>query len=110
MLRLPRLYAIIDTQLISAQAATVADVLLGAGVRLLQYRHKGAFEREHWEECRRVAEAAREAGAIFLVNDRADVALLSGAEGVHVGQDDLPPDAARRLLRLVVAPELMGLG
>jgi thiamine-phosphate diphosphorylase len=44
-----------------------------------------------------MAERCRDAGAIFLVNDRADVAVLSGAHGVHVGQDDLPVEAARRL-------------
>lgn len=45
-----------------------------------------------------MAERCREAGAIFLVNDRADVAMLSRADGVHVGQDDLPVEAARRLV------------
>ncbi len=99
MLRLPRLYAILDTKLVPpGKAVAVAKALLDAGVRLLQYRHKGAFERQHWEECRALAQSAREAGAIFLVNDRADVALLAGAEGVHLGQDDLPPEAARRLV------------
>ncbi len=72
--------------------------MLRAGVRLLQYRHKGGFERWHLEECTRLAELAREAGAIFVVNDRADIALLAGADGVHVGQDDFPPEAVRRLM------------
>ena len=99
MLRLPRLYAIIDTLLVPpGSAVAVTEALLRAGVRLLQYRHKGPFLRRHWEECRRAAQVAREAGAIFLVNDRADMALLAGADGVHLGQQDLPPEAARRLL------------
>ncbi len=45
-----------------------------------------------------MAQRCREAGAVFLVNDRADVASLAGADGVHLGQDDLPADAARRLV------------
>jgi len=75
----------------------IAAQLLGAGVRLLQYRHKGPFTRARWEECRAIAEMARQHGAQFLVNDRADVALLCGASGVHLGQQDLPPEAARQV-------------
>lgn len=99
MLTLPRLYAIMDSLLVPPGGAVeVTEALLRAGVRLLQYRHKGPFSRRHWEECRRLAEMAREAGAIFIVNDRADMALLAGADGVHLGQDDLRPEAARRIL------------
>lgn len=93
-----RLYAILDTGLIPTPRATkMAAQLLGAGVRLLQYRHKGPFTRRRWEECRAIAELSRQHGAQFLVNDRADVALLCGAAGVHVGQQDLPPEKARRV-------------
>jgi thiamine-phosphate diphosphorylase len=92
-----RLYAIIDTHLASSPTAA-AESLLRAGVRLLQYRHKGPFTREHWEQCCRMAELAREHAACFLVNDRADIAALCGASGVHLGQDDLPPEKARLLL------------
>jgi thiamine-phosphate pyrophosphorylase len=93
----PPLYAIIDTSF-AAQPVEAASTLLAAGVRLLQYRHKAAFERVHWEHCCRIAEISRQAGATFLVNDRVDIALMSGADGVHLGQTDLPPDAARRLM------------
>ena len=96
-MKLPALYAIIDTSL-TAQPVDVAATLLSAGVRLLQYRHKAAFERLHWEHCCRIAEISRQSGATFLVNDRVDIALMSGAAGVHLGQSDLPPDAARRLM------------
>jgi thiamine-phosphate pyrophosphorylase len=91
------LYAIVDTRL-AASPGQAAGVLFRAGVRILQYRHKGPIRREHWEECCRIAAQAREAGALFLVNDRADLALISGAAGVHLGQDDVPPQKARRLL------------
>ena len=91
MIQLPRLYAIVDS-------LAAGEAMLRAGVRLLQYRHKGGFERRHLEECSRLAGLARQAGAILIVNDRADVALLAGADGVHVGQADLPPDAVRRFL------------
>jgi thiamine-phosphate pyrophosphorylase len=96
-LKLPPLYAILDTGC-TAQPVDAAEILLRAGVRLLQYRHKGAFERLHWEHCCRIAEISRAAGATFIVNDRVDIALMSGADGVHLGQTDLPPDAARRLM------------
>ena len=96
MLKLPFLYAILDTSLAPAPVAA-AEALLGGGVKLLQYRHKAAFTRQHWEHCCRIAEMARRADAIFIVNDRLDIAMMAGADGVHLGQDDLPPEAARRV-------------
>ncbi len=95
----PRLYAIIDP----AQAAQfspleVCDVLLSAGVRLVQYRDKRSTPRELYEACREMAERVRRAKGIFIVNDRADLARVVEADGVHVGQDDLPVELARRVL------------
>ncbi len=93
-----RLYAILDTGLVGNRSVDeIAAQLLEAGVRLLQHRHKGPFTRARWEECCAIAEMARQHRAQFLVNDRADVALLCGAVGVHLGQEDLPPEAARRM-------------
>jgi thiamine-phosphate pyrophosphorylase len=97
LVTLPALYAILDTGS-TAQPIDAAVTLLNAGVRLLQYRHKGAFERIHLEQCCRIAEISRGCGATFIVNDRVDIALMCGADGVHLGQTDLPPDAARRLM------------
>ena len=71
--------------------------MLRGGVKLLQYRHKAEFTRRHWEYCCRIAEMARRAEAIFIVNDRVDMAMMVGADGVHLGQDDIPPEAARRV-------------
>ena len=101
-----RLYAILDTRLLETQEVrTVAGQLLQAGVRFLQYRHKAPFTRHSWEQCCALAELASKYEACFLVNDRADVALLCGASGVHLGQQDLPPELARRLLGSRRQPE-----
>ena len=101
-----RLYAILDTRLLeSRDVRTVADQLLRAGVRFLQYRLKTPFTRRSWEDCCALAELASRYEAGFLINDRADVALLCGASGVHLGQQDLPPELARRLLGSRREPE-----
>jgi thiamine-phosphate pyrophosphorylase len=74
----------------------LAEALAG-GCRLLQYRDKAAYPRLLLSRAERFARACKAAGALFLVNDRLDVALLSGADGCHLGQDDLPIPAARRV-------------
>lgn len=96
---LPRLYAIIDARQIAPRSPVdVASALLAAGVRLIQYRDKESGARDLYEAALRIREAAQKFGARLIVNDRADVALAAGSDGVHVGQQDLPPAAARRLL------------
>jgi len=98
-LPIPRLYAIIDpAQVEGRSAAGVGEILLAAGVRLIQLRHKRASSRELYESSLQVAERVRRWGGIFLVNDRADVARAVDADGVHVGQEDMPVELARRLL------------
>ena len=96
------LYSILDTAELPLgfSPAAAAGALLRAGVRVIQYRHKEPFRRSHFEECVTLAQKVREAGGVFIVNDRADVAELSGADGVHLGQEDLPPEKARRFLGL----------
>ncbi|MDH5527470.1 MAG: thiamine phosphate synthase [Nitrospirota bacterium] len=81
--------------LIQAVAAAVA-----AGVRLVQYRDKSPLTGPLLEQARAVCLAVRERGALFIVNDRADVALLTDADGLHVGQDDIPLADARALMGL----------
>jgi thiamine-phosphate pyrophosphorylase len=76
----------------------VAAALLAAGVRLIQLRDKHASSGELYASAQRVAECVRNAGGIFIVNDRADVARAVDADGVHVGQDDLPVESTRALL------------
>ncbi len=92
---LPRLYVILDATLITSPERDCARSLAEAGVRLLQYRNKSASARHYLESSREIAEAVRSRQVAFFVNDRPDVALLSGASGVHVGQDDLSVEQSR---------------
>jgi len=82
-------------------AGEIAKELMESGVRLLQYRNKKGGAREVLVEAQSVAQAARLANCPLFVNDRPDVAYLSGAHGVHVGQDDLSVEQARQ----VIGPE-----
>ncbi len=97
---LPRVYPILDTESLAARGLdleTAAAALLEGGARILQVRHKAHWGRRMFESARVAARLCREAGAQFVFDDRADFALLLQA-GLHVGQDDLPPAEARRLL------------
>jgi thiamine-phosphate pyrophosphorylase len=97
---LPRVYPILDTQLLDARACdpeTAARAWLDGGALILQFRHKRPWTRPVFEQAERIAAACRERGDVLVINDRADMAKLLGA-GLHVGQDDLAPGDARRLL------------
>jgi thiamine-phosphate diphosphorylase len=74
------------------------DEALRAGVRLFQYRAKHETRKRIYEVARDLAAVSRSMGALFIVNDHADIALAVGAHGVHLGQDDLPIDRVRMLL------------
>ena len=76
----------------------LADAYLAGGARFIQIRCKHAPSGAFLDMCEDLVARARPAGAIVIVNDRADIARLSAADGVHVGQEDLEPGAARRLL------------
>jgi len=95
----PFLYPIIDLPRaegigVVAAVATVA----AAGARIIQLRLKGAADAAYLDLAREAVAAARARGAALVVNDRADIALLAGADGVHVGQGDLTPRDARSVL------------
>jgi thiamine-phosphate pyrophosphorylase len=95
-----RVYPILDCDTLQARGCPVTDAaeaLLDGGAQILQYRHKDFWSRDVVAEAERVSEMCRARGALFIVNDRADYAKMLGA-GVHLGQDDLPPGAARKLL------------
>lgn len=74
------------------------QALLRAGAPLVQVRTKGVDDRARLEVAAVLVDAARASGATCLVNDRVDIALAAGADGVHVGAEDLPAAVARRLL------------
>jgi thiamine-phosphate pyrophosphorylase len=98
---LPPLNAIVDQQA-AARAGwsmlDLADAFLSGGARFLQLRAKDAGSGWFLDLAAAVVERARQAGARVVINDRADIARLSAADGVHVGQDDLSPGAVRRLV------------
>jgi thiamine-phosphate pyrophosphorylase len=95
---LPRLYVILDATLLTNSAIDCAQELAGAGVRLMQYRHKFAAAGEMLKVSRELASSLLPQGITFIVNDRPDVAAIASASGVHVGQDDLGVEASRSLV------------
>ena len=96
---LPRLCAITDRILAGGAAHDeIVRALVAGGARWIQIREKLLPAGQLLAEARRAVGAARAAGAIVLVNDRADLAFAAGADGVHVGRDDLPAADARRVL------------
>lgn len=97
-LALPPLYAIVDPLDTGRGPVDLAVALLAGGARVLQLRLKASSAREVLEVARAVQPLVRQAGALLIVNDRSDVARAADADGVHLGQDDLPVPAARALL------------
>jgi thiamine-phosphate pyrophosphorylase len=90
-----RLYAIADASF--GDCVRLAEALFAGGARLVQVRNKKAGAREFLSQVERILLFAPSDGRV-VVNDRVDVALLAGAAGVHLGQTDLPPAAARQIL------------
>lgn len=98
------LYGILDPAVAAAGAPDPGEALaralaeaLAGGCRVIQYRDKQASPSTLLSRARPFSRACREAGAVFIVNDRLDVALLSDADGCHLGQDDIPLTEARRI-------------
>jgi thiamine-phosphate pyrophosphorylase len=99
-MQLPRFYPILDTatlERLGLDAVEAARALTAAGAGIVQFRHKGPFTRPVFELAKAIGRIVQRAGALYAVNDRADIALILGADGVHLGQDDLPPSSVRRL-------------
>src|SRR5262245_52413347 len=99
-MNLPRVYPILDSQSLErcgTSLTTAASAFLDGGAAILQIRNKSHWTRDFFAQAQDVARLCRESGADLIVNDRADFALLLEA-GLHLGQDDLSPRDARRLV------------
>lgn len=76
--------------------AVLCELALKAGVRVVQYREKNKPSRVQLEEAKEICRLAKKYGATFIVNDRVDIAILSGADGVHVGSEDVSVEDIRK--------------
>ena len=96
--RLPRVYPLTDVQLSGLSHADQVRLLSLGGASLIQLREKQQPAIQFYEQAKAAVSEARKAAVQIIINDRVDIALACGAHGVHLGQDDMPPDSARRLL------------
>jgi thiamine-phosphate pyrophosphorylase len=96
--RLPRVYPITDTRISGLSHAEQVALFADGGATLVQLRDKHGSGAQFYEQAKAALVVAAERGVRLVINDRVDVALALGGVDVHLGQDDLPPEAARRLL------------
>ena len=95
----PALYPIVDPSLTRAPLVPLGESLAAAGVRLIQLRDKSSTARQLYVAATSLTAALSPRGVRVIVNDRPDIAAMVGAGGVHVGQEDLPVEDARRICR-----------
>ena len=95
---LPQLYPLTDAALSGLSHAEQVERLIDGGATLIQLREKDLSPIEFYSQAKAALRVARKRGVRIIINDRVDLALSLRADGVHLGQDDLPPDVARRLL------------
>lgn len=95
---LPKLYPITDKRISDLSHAEQVSCLADGGATFIQLREKYKSPREFYEEAKAALKAARERKVKIIINDRVDIALALKADGVHLGQDDMPPEAARKIL------------
>lgn len=95
---LPRVYPITDTRLSALSHSEQVRLFAEGGAKLVQLRDKQSAALHFYEQAKAALAVAARCGVQLIINDRVDIALAIGAAGVHLGQDDLPPEAARRLL------------
>ena len=95
---LPRVYPLTDVSLSGLSHSEQVAQLIDGGATLVQLREKTLSPREFYQQAESALKLSRSCGAKIIINDRVDLALMLGADGVHLGQDDLPPVLARQLL------------
>jgi len=95
---LPKIYPITDTRLSKLSHAEQVEKLIAGGAEFIQLREKHASPKGFYAEAEKALRIAREKDVKIIINDRVDIALALKADGVHLGQDDLPPEAARKIL------------
>ena len=97
-LALPPLYVILDAALLPSDPIELTKSLLDAGARMFQYRNKAAPARELLHASQALCLTIRQRGGSFIENDRVDISHLAGANGVHLGQNDLSVSLARKVV------------
>lgn len=95
---LPKVYPLTDVGLTGLSHAEQVGRLAAGGASIIQIRDKTSSSQELYDQARLALKTARELGVLLIINDRVDIALAIGADGVHLGQDDLPPNVVRKLL------------
>ena len=95
---LPALYPITDTRISGVSHVAQVERLTAGGATLIQLREKFLAPKDFFDQAVKAIKIARPRGVKILINDRVDIALCAGADGVHLGQTDLPPEAARLVL------------
>lgn len=95
---LPKIYPITDVSTTKLSHLEQVRQLAAGGATFIQLRDKRAAPQDFYEAAKAVIEFARPRNIKIIINDRVDIALVVKADGVHLGQDDLPPDAARKIL------------
>jgi thiamine-phosphate pyrophosphorylase len=93
-----RLYVLVSTTACVANLEWTIEEAIQGGADVIQLREKNRTDRELLERARKVRNLTRRSGVLFIMNDRADLARLSGADGVHLGQDEMPVKEARQIL------------
>lgn len=96
--RLPRIYPITDVRISGLSHAEQVERFICGGATLVQLREKNASPREFYGSAKDSLELAKRNGVPLVINDRVDIAMALKADGVHLGQDDLPPEKARAIL------------
>jgi len=96
--QLPKVYPITDTEISGLSHCEQVKRLSEGGATLIQLREKRASSRVFYSDAEATLQIARSAGVKLIINDRVDIAFALRADGVHLGQEDMPVDAARRIL------------